>query len=67
MTKTPADGMVELARMAGSFVEAVVEQEALVLHTLQGATEAAAKLTQKPVSPLKQDAETEAGFDNMPV
>jgi hypothetical protein len=65
MTKTPADGMVELARLAGGFVEAVAEQEAQVLHLMQVEFEAMVRPQPKPVEGAAQDGD--APFDNMPV
>ena len=65
MTKTPADGMVELAKLAGGFVEAVVEQEAQALHLMQVEFEAMVRPQPKPVEGVAQDGD--APFDNMPV
>lgn len=69
MTKTPAEGMVELAKLAGGLVEAVVEQEAQMLHLMQVEMEALARpLTPAaPADPAAQEAATEASFDNMPI
>jgi hypothetical protein len=69
MTKTPAEGMVELAKMAGEFVEAVVEQEAQALHLMQVELEVLAKPLTKPTEAeaAQQEEETESSFDNMPV
>jgi hypothetical protein len=65
MTKTPADGMVELANLAGGFVEAVAEQEAQPLHRMQVKFEAMVGPLPKPVGGVAQDGD--APFDNMPV
>jgi hypothetical protein len=69
MTKTPAEGMVELAKLAGEFVEAVVEQEAQALHLMQVELEALAKPHTKPTEAeaAQQEADTESSFNNMPV
>ncbi len=70
MTKTPAENAADLAKLAGQFVEAVAEQEVQMLHLVQaemavltGVAQAAAKPHPAPAD----QAETEAGFDNMPV
>lgn len=70
MTKTPADAMVDMARLAGEMVQAVAEQEALALHMVQAEMEALGNLALHPQKhpPTPEDeAEVEAGFDNMPV
>ncbi len=70
MTKTPADSMVELARLAGGMVETIVQQEAQALHMVQAEMDALGNLVltpRKSVDPKVLDAEIEAGFDNMPV
>lgn len=63
MARTPAEGMVEAARVAGVWLEAVAEQEAEVVHML----EVLAKPDVPPEDPAEQAARTEAAFDNMPV
>ncbi len=65
MTKTPAEGMVELAKMAGGLVEAVVAQEAQVLHLMVALAQPATPATPEAVA--AQEAEAEASFDNMPI
>lgn len=69
MARTPAEGMVELAALAGNLVEAVVEQEAQMLHLMQVEMEALTRppAPAAPVDPAAQEAATEAAFDNMPV
>lgn len=70
MTKTPADSLVELAKMAGGMVEAIAVQEAQMLHLVQAEMDALGNLVLAPAVKGKAkptDAEVEAGFDNMPV
>ena len=69
MSKTPAEGMVELAKLAGGLVEAVVEQEAQMLHLVQVEMEALARPAH-PATPKEAEAQqedTEASFDNVPI
>lgn len=70
MTRTPADGMVQLAKLAGAMVGALAEQEAQALHLVQAEMDALGNLVLTPhkVGDAKErEAEIEAGFDNMPV
>ena len=74
MTKTPAETMVDMARLAGEMVQAVVEQEAQVLHLVQAEVDALGNLVlsrsvkaDPAASDAEAEAEIEAGFDNMPV
>jgi DNA-binding IclR family transcriptional regulator len=83
MTRTPDEEMAELARLTGEVVQAVIEQEAQVLHLVQAEIAALGALVQ-PVVPstgtpeagsaqpaaaraAEQEAEDEAAFDNMPI
>ena len=70
MTKTPQETMIDMARLAGEMAEAIAEQEAQVLHLVQAEMDALGNLAMTPpkVLDVKTDeAEIEAGFDNMPV
>ena len=74
MTKTPAESMVQMAKlaveMASEMVGAIAEQEAQVLHLVQAEMDALGNLVltaHKATDPKEIEAETEAGFDNMPV
>ena len=69
MTRTPVDGMVELAKLAGAFAEAVAEQEAQALHLMQVERDVLARPVTKrtEAEAALQEAETESGFDNMPI
>lgn len=65
MGKTPADEMADLAKLAGGFVEAVIEQEVQALHMIEALARPVHPAT--PAEAAAQQAETEAGFDNMPI
>jgi hypothetical protein len=70
MTKTPAESMVQMAKLAGDMVEAIAEQEAQVLHLVQAEMDVLGNLVltaHKATDPKEVDAEVEASFDNMPV
>jgi hypothetical protein len=70
MTKTPAEEMADLAKVATGLVEAVVRQEVQMLHLVEAELEVLAKAGHKPATPQEAqaaEAEIEAGFDNMPV
>ena len=70
MTKTTVDNMMQMAKLAGEMVEVIAKQEAQVLRLMQAELGALGKfgLAQpKSADPKVVEAETEAGFDNMPV
>ena len=69
MPRTPAEGRADLARLAGSFVAAVAEQEAQMLHLMQAELGVLAKPRTRPApgAAARTEAETEASFDNMPI
>lgn len=67
MAKSAAD---DLAKGATQFVEAVAAQEVQLMQLLQAEAVGFAKGAVRPASPeeaARIQAETEAGFDNMPV
>jgi hypothetical protein len=74
MTKTPEDGMVALAKLAGDMAQVVFETEAQMLHVVQAEMDTLGNLVLSPPShpmteaeKLRAEAEVEDGFDNMPV
>lgn len=74
MTKSPEEGMVDLARLAGEVTQAVVEAEVQVLHLVQAEMDALGNLVLMPARHPQTEAEkrlaeaeVEDGFDNMPV
>lgn len=71
MSRTPEENMVELARLGGELVQAVVEQEVQVLHLVQAEMDALGNLVMNPPKQAEPGAtaedEAEAAFDNMPV
>lgn len=70
MTKTPADSMIDLAKLAGQAIDVMIEQEVQALHLVQAEMDALGDLILAPAKsadPRLSEAETEAGFDNMPV
>lgn len=74
MTRTPEEGMVDLAKLAGEMTEAVVEAEVQMLHLVQAEMDALGNLVLTPpkhpmteAEKLAAEAEVEEGFDNMPV
>lgn len=66
MTKTPAKGMAEIAKVTGALVEAVVAQEAQALHLMQVALARPVVSLNKADRAL-QETRTESLFDNMPI
>ena len=67
MPKSAAD---DLAKMATGFIAAVAVTEVQMVHLLQaeiGLLTKGAALLAPPAEAAKTEAETEAGFDNMPV
>ena len=70
MTKTPADSMIDLAKLAGQAIDVMIEQEVQALHLVQAEMDALGDLILTPAKsadPRLSEAEIEAGFDNMPV
>ena len=70
MTKTPADSMVDLAKLAGQAIDVMIKQEVQALHLVQAEMDALGDLILAPAKstdPRLSEAEIEAGFDNMPV
>ena len=70
MTKTPAENLLDLARLSGAMVQALAVQEAKVLHLVRAEMDALGNLVltpRKATDPKDYEAETEASFDNMPV
>ena len=74
MTKTPEDGLVQMAKLAGEVTQAVIEAEAQALHLVQAEMDALGNLILTPprqpateADRLADEARIEDGFDNMPV
>lgn len=74
MTKSPEEGMVDLAKLAGEMTQAVVEAEAQMLHMVQAEMDALGNLVLMPPrhpqteeEKRAEEAAIEDGFDNMPV
>ncbi len=66
----PKSGSDDLAKLATGFVEAVTESEVQMMRVLQAEVEGLTKGAVRPETPedaARIEAETEAGFDNMPV
>ena len=67
MTRTPADNLLDLA---SGIIGAVAQGEVQVLRVVQAEIAGLAKGAHVPATPEQVQAdlaETEAGFDNMPV
>lgn len=66
----PNSGADDLAKMATVFIETVAATEVQMMHLLQAEVEGLTKGAARPATPeeaARIEAETEAGFDNMPV
>lgn len=74
MTRTPAEGMADLAKLAGEVTQVFAQTEVQMLHLVQAEMDALGNLILTPprhpqteAEKRTEDAEVEEGFDNMPV